>query len=56
MKLHSEKLHNLHPPLNIIRMIKSRIRCTGQVAHIVEMTVVRKSEEEKHCMLQTEIF
>jgi hypothetical protein len=33
--MHNEKLHNLYPSPNIIRMLKSRrVRWTGHVAHM----------------------
>jgi hypothetical protein len=35
-KLHNEELYNLYGLLSIIRMIKSRIRWGGYVAHMVE--------------------
>jgi hypothetical protein len=35
--LHNEKLHNLYPLPNVIRMIKSRrMRCVGHVARVGE--------------------
>jgi hypothetical protein len=37
MKMHNEKLHNLHSPSNIIRAIKSgRTRWTGHVVRMEE--------------------
>jgi hypothetical protein len=37
-KLHNEEVHNLNPPVNIIRVIKARRkRWTGHVTHIREM-------------------
>jgi hypothetical protein len=33
-KLHNDELHNLHPPTNIVMMMKSgTIRWAGHVAH-----------------------
>jgi hypothetical protein len=37
MYVHSEELHNLYTSLNIIRVIKSRMKWAGYVAHMGEM-------------------
>jgi hypothetical protein len=36
-RLHNVELHNLYASPRIIRMIKSRMRWTGHIAHIGEM-------------------
>jgi len=52
-RLHTEELHNLYTPSNIIRVIKSRrMRWTGQVARKEDTInankiLVRKPEEER---------
>jgi hypothetical protein len=33
-KLHNEKLHDLYSSLNIIRVIKERMRCAGHLARM----------------------
>jgi hypothetical protein len=40
-KVNNEKLHNLHSSPNIIMVINSRIRWTGHVMHMEEMTNAR---------------
>jgi hypothetical protein len=52
-KMHNEELHNLYSSPNIIRMIKSRMRWSGNVASTEEngsayRFLVGKSEGKNH--------
>jgi hypothetical protein len=54
-KLHNEELHNLHAPLNVIRVvINSRIRWAGHVADMGEMRNVKKYSGWKMCREHSE--
>jgi hypothetical protein len=52
-KLHNEYLHNLHTSLDIIRMIKLRMRWAGHAARMGEECIERFGGESRRKQITT---